>query len=380
MKTDNQVHYPDRLLLSKIIFSLYIQSMKLVAGPVCKLACMLGCCFYMVALQSQIISSEFIFTEAPFLSCHASTLVEAPNGDLMAAWFGGTREGNPDVAIWWSTKRGSTWTSPQVLAKENNTPCYNPVLFYTDDGKLWFYYKFGTHPSIWSAARKYSLDNGTTWSSTEYLPAGWYGPIRTKPLILKNGIVVSGTSVESYRNWAVWIERSKDHGKSFQKIGPITVPKPKKVPSTGPDAGANDWEHTYGIIQPSIVSLSKKHLRLYARSTSQIGHIVISDSYDQGISWTPGKIIDLPNPNSGIDAMTLRDGRIALVYNHAAEGRSPLNVAMSNDGTDFKMIYTLEDEPEMEFSYPYMIQDKEGLLHITYTWKRLQIKHVVIRI
>lgn len=123
-----------------------------------------------------------------------------------------------------------------------------------------------------------------------------------------------------------------------------------------------------------------KHLRLYARSTSQIGHIVISDSYDQGLTWSPGKILNLPNPNSGIDAMTLRDGRIALVYNHTTEGRSPLNVAISDNGTDFKMIYTLEDDAGMEFSYPYMIEDKDGLLHITYTWKRQRIKEVVIKL
>lgn len=354
--------------------------MKLSHRPGIRLGCLIVCCFLIVALKSQIISSQYIFTEAPFLSCHASTLVESSDGDFMAAWFGGTREGDPDVAIWWSIKHGSEWSAPQVLAKENNTPCYNPVLFYTNDGKLWFYYKYGTHPSIWSAARRYSLDDGTTWSETEYLPAGWYGPIRTKPLVLKNGIVVSGTSVESYRNWAVWIERSKDHGVTFKKIGPITVPRPKARESEGHDSGANDWEHTYGIIQPSIVTLGKKHLRLYARSTSQIGHIVISDSYDQGLTWSPGKILNLPNPNSGIDAMTLRDGRIALVYNHTTEGRSPLNVAISDNGTDFKMIYTLEDDAGMEFSYPYMIEDKDGLMHITYTWKRQRIKEVVIKL
>ena len=159
--------------------------MKLSHRPGIRLGCLIVCCFLIVALKSQIISSQYIFTEAPFLSCHASTLVESSDGDFMAAWFGGTREGDPDVAIWWSIKHGSEWSAPQVLAKENNTPCYNPVLFYTNDGKLWFYYKYGTHPSIWSAARRYSLDDGTTWSETEYLPAGWYGPIRTKPLVLK---------------------------------------------------------------------------------------------------------------------------------------------------------------------------------------------------
>jgi predicted neuraminidase len=332
-------------------------------------------------IHAQIIKSEFIFEQAPFQSCHASTVAELPNGDLMAAWFGGTAEGNADVAIWSSVKSKGQWSAPVELARESNVPCWNPVLFYTKDKVLWFYYKYGTHPTSWSAARRHSNDHGASWSATEYLPAGLYGPIRAKPLVCADGTLVSGTSVESYHQWAVWIERSKDNGKSFIKIGPITVPF--KVIRTEPaDRSSNnafDWNQTHGIIQPSIVSLDKKHLRLYARSTAETGKIVIADSYDQGMSWTQGRAINVLNPNSGIDALTLQDGRIALVYNNTAEGRSPLNVAISKDGEHFTMLYTLEDTPGEEFSYPSMIQTKDGLIHITYTWKRKCIKHMVIK-
>lgn len=332
-------------------------------------------------IHAQIIKSEFISEQAPFQSCHASTVAELPNGDLMAAWFGGTAEGNADVAIWSSVKSKGQWSAPVELARESNVPCWNPVLFYTKDKVLWFYYKYGTHPTSWSAARRHSNDHGASWSATEYLPAGLYGPIRAKPLVCADGTLVSGTSVESYHQWAVWIERSKDNGKSFIKIGPITVPF--KVIRTEPaDRSSNnafDWNQTHGIIQPSIVSLDKKHLRLYARSTAETGKIVIADSYDQGMSWTQGRAINVLNPNSGIDALTLQDGRIALVYNNTAEGRSPLNVAISKDGEHFTMLYTLEDTPGEEFSYPSMIQTKDGLIHITYTWKRKCIKHMVIK-
>ena len=264
-------------------------------------------------------TSEDIFTQAPFKSCHASTVVELPNGNLLAAWFGGTAEGNPDTGIWSSRKSNGAWTAPVELVKEPNIAMFNPVLFYTKDHRLWLYYKFGAHPMSWSAGRISSVDDGKTWSQPEHLPAGIYGPIRAKPLVLPDGTIVSGTSVESYRSWAVWIERSTDNGTTWTKFGPITVP------NTTATAGASEWDRTDGIIQPSVVSLGGKRLRLYARSTSKTGKICIADSMDNGVTWTQAKPIELPNPNSGIDAVTLKDGRVVIVYNHTTKGRTPLN-------------------------------------------------------
>ncbi len=86
----------------------------------------------------------------------------------------------------------------------------------------------------------------------------------------------------------------------------------------------------------------------------------------------------LPNPNAGADAVTLKDGRQLLVYNHSAKGRSPLNVAVSADGVHWQAALVLEDEPGKEFSYPAVIQTKDGRVHITYTWKRERIKHAVV--
>ena len=324
-------------------------------------------------------NSEFIFMEAPFASSHASTVVELPNGDLLSAWFGGTAEGNPDVAIWGSRRSGGKWSAPVELAREPDIACYNPVFFYTNDHRLWLYYKFGPHPDNWTAARKWSADDGRTWSAAEHLPAGLYGPIRAKPLVLAGGTVVSGTSVESYRSWAAWIERSTDNGKTWTKAGPIAVAghsgpgvdgeAPPVVPGSG------EWSRTEGIIQPSIVSLGGNHLRLYARSTARTGRICIADSFDRGVTWTQARPIDLPNPNSGIDAVALRDGRVVLVYNNSDRHRTPLNLAVSTDGEHFRMFQTLEDEPG-EYSYPAMIQGRNGDLHITYTWKRKRIRYV----
>jgi predicted neuraminidase len=193
-------------------------------------------------------TEEFIYKEAPFPSAHASNVVELRNGDLLASWFGGSKEGAPDVAIWSSRRTAAGWSTPVELVREPKIACYNPVIFYTRDGRLWFYYKFGPHPTSWSAGRRWSDDDGKTWSEVEHLPAGLYGPIRAKPLVMEDGTVVSGTSVESYGSWACWIERSTDNGRTWVRIGPIPAP-------------------INGIIQPSVISRGGKRLQLYARST-----------------------------------------------------------------------------------------------------------------
>lgn len=333
-----------------------------------------------LAYMPSMPNSEFIFTSAPFESCHASTIVELRNGELMAAWFGGSAEGKPDVAIWGSRRTQGQWSAPIELAREPGIASYNPVLFHTKDGRLWLYYKFGPHPTNWTAGRRWSNDEGRTWSEVEHLPAGLYGPIRAKPLVMADGTIVSGTSVESYRSWACWIERSTDGGKTWKKFGPITVPPKIRSADADGDAppavpGSMDWKYTDGIIQPSVISLGGKRLRLYARSTSRTGKICVADSNDGGVTWTQARPIDLPNPNSGLDAVALRDGRIVLVYNHTDTGRTPLNLAISKDGEHFQMIHTLEDQPG-EYSYPSMIEGKDGDLHLTYTWNRKRIRYV----
>jgi predicted neuraminidase len=89
-------------------------------------------------------------------------------------------------------------------------------------------------------------------------------------------------------------------------------------------------------------------------------------------------LLELPNPNSGTDAMTLRDGRHLLVYNPVRLGRSPLCVAVSKDGRAWQAAAILDKELGDEFSYPACIQTADGMVHITYTWKRVKVKHVVL--
>lgn len=322
-------------------------------------------------------AQEFIFTSAPFTSCHASTLVELKNGDLLAAWFGGSAEGANDVAIWAARRSRNVWTAPFVLVRESNIPTWNPVLFHTHDGRLWLYYRFGPNERAWTGARIHSDDGGKTWSAPEHLPAGLLGPIKDKPLVLENGNVISGSSVESYGSWAAWIERSVDNARTWTTAGPITVPLSPEKSAIAQKESTTGGEAVYGIIQPTIVQLDQGHLRFYARSTQNIGRICVADSRDEGRTWSDARPIDLPNPNSGIDAVKLKDGRVVLAFNNTVSGRTPLNLAVSRDGEHFHVFLALENSPG-EYSYPAIIQAKNGDLYITYTWnrKRIRFAHV----
>jgi len=324
---------------------------------------------------------------------HASTLVELKGGDVLVAWFAGTKEGAPDVAIYSARLHQGVWSAQRELARADKVACWNPVLFHTHDGRLWLYYKYGTKPSTWMGARKWSDDEGTTWSAEEKLPEGILGPIKDKPLILADGTIVSGSSVESGA-WAAWVERSADNGKTWTKFGPITLPESADIPDAGAKAASAEVQQataegevgtklyppsktTIGIIQPAVVWMGGHHLRFYARGHTRAARIAVSDSMDDGKTWTQARLIDLPNPNSGIDAVRLKDGRYVLIFNNSYNKRTPLNLAVSSDGEHFKLFKTLEDGPG-QYSYPAIVQAANGDLMMTYSWRRETIKFVRI--
>lgn len=312
------------------------------------------------AASPGVVTTEFIYETAPFPQCHASTIVEA-KGSLIAAWFGGTREKHPDVGIWVSRHEGGKWTAPVEAANGVQTdgkrhPCWNPVLFQPKTGPLLLFYKVGPSPSSWWGMLRTSDDAGRTWSSARRLPDGILGPIKNKPVQLANGDILSPTSSE-HDGWRVHFERSHDLGKTWEKTAPV-----------------NDGKE-FGAIQPSILFHGAD--RLGALGRTKQGKVFQVWSEDGGKSWGKLGATSLPNPNSGTDAVTLKDGRHLLVYNHTKSGRSPLNVAVSKDGKDWQAALVLESEPG-EYSYPAVIQTADGLVHVTYTWKRQRVRHVVL--
>ncbi len=344
-------------------------------SPKFSLIFFLPCFFLMTAkaqpVQVKLLRNELIMQQPPFAACHASTLTALGDQRLMAAWFGGTREGARDVCIWTAVFSKGQWSAPQRIADGviNDTlryPCWNPVLFRSRAGKLFLYYKVGPSPREWWGMRRTSIDDGLHWSAPERLPEGFLGPVKNKPVQLANGDILYPSSTESKdeKVWHIHLEKTDAEGYNWQKV-------------------AIDCD-TFGVIQPSILFYPGDRLQLLCRSRQN--YVVQSWSTDNGASWGPLSKTDLPNPNSGTDAVTLNDGLQILVYNPLAagrqwyEGRSKLRVAASADGRHWKDIYTLEDQPKGEFSYPAVIQSPDGLVHITYTADRKNIRHVVLRL
>jgi predicted neuraminidase len=264
------------------------------------------------------------------------------------------------VGVWLSRFDGERWSEPKEVANgvenaQTRYPCWNPVLFQPEKGPLLLFYKVGPSPSTWWGMLKTSDGAGAAWSDARRLPDGILGPVKNKPIVV-DGVLLCGSSSE-HDGWRVHFERTADLGKSWERTDAI-----------------NDGR-TFGAIQPTL--LTHADGRIQALCRSQQGKIVQTWSSDGGKSWSEMTATSLPNPNAGLDGVTLRDGRQLLVYNHTPRGRSPLNVAMSPDGKTWQSAAILENQPG-EYSYPAVIQTSDGRVHITYTWKRTRIKHVVI--
>jgi predicted neuraminidase len=315
-----------------------------------------------------VLKSEFIYEMALTPACHASTIVETQTG-LVAAWFGGSYEKHPDVGIWLSRFERGQWSQPREVANGVEPggirhPTWNPVLFQPADGPLLLFYKVGPNPEKWWGMLMTSKDAGKTWSTPVRLPEGILGPIKNKPVQLdRKGGLLCPTSTED-GGWRVHFERTDDLGKTWRRIGPVKA-------------------EGIGAIQPAV--LRHPGRRLQAIGRTQQDRVFTVESTDGGNSWGAMRLLDLPSPNSGVDAVTLADGRHLLVYNHAGRtrgkwdaGREVLNVAVSKDGQAWEAALVLEKEAGQEFSYPAVIQSKDGLVHITYTWKRKRIRHVVL--
>jgi predicted neuraminidase len=310
-----------------------------------------------------LLKSDFIYESAPFPSCHAAAIEQAPSGKILAAWFGGTAESNPDVAIYLSELKGEKWTLPRQIAlgyspNGERRACYNPVLFQPSQGPLLLFYKVGTGPQAWWGMMTRSYDEGLTWDEPTRLPEGIFGPIKNRPIEIGDGAIISPSSTED-KGWRVHFERSNDFGSTWTK-----------------GEAVNDGREI-GAIQPSILRLGGTRLRAIGRT--QQGRVFSIDSEDNGRSWGKMKLLIVLNPNSGCDAATLKDGRHLLIYNNSPNGRTPLSAAVSPDGENWTDAAILESEAG-EYSYPSLIQAKNGLVHIVYTWKRQRIKHAVLKV
>ncbi|MEM0926517.1 MAG: sialidase family protein, partial [Planctomycetota bacterium] len=248
-------------------------------------------------------------------------------------------------------------------------PCWNPVLYQPPGRKpLMLFLKVGPNPREWWGEFMLSYDGGRSFRDRHRLPVTIDGPVRSKPLLLADGTLLCPSSTEHDHDWRMHFERLIDpdrpeRGESWQRFEPV--------------------RQAFQVIQPTLIRNDKQGIRALLRSKH--GQIMQTVSVDDGQTWTELEPTKLPNPNSGIEALTLADGRHLLVYNrHAGDrkdgwgSRRNLTLAASLDGKQWNDLAVLEELKQGELSYPAMIQSSDGMVHITYTWKRERVRHVVI--
>jgi predicted neuraminidase len=333
----------------------------------------------------------FIFEADEAMQVHAATLVETPEG-LVAAWFGGAEEGHPDVRIWVARHDGGLWDEARPVAEGRTAdgdrlPTWNPVLVQPRGGPLLLFYKVGPHPRSWWGMVKISRDGGRSWSQAVRLPEGYLGPVRAKPWESSVGALLMGSSTEDRRGWRTHLERYPAgltrRGHYSQWRGGAGLPPGMSPWSLEALASADGWERTEPLndprslaaIQPTILPDGSGYLRVLTRTRQ--GVVGEATSGDGGDTWTRLTRTRLPNPNAALDAVVLPDGRALLAYNPTADDRSRLSIAVAGADGLWSPVIELENG-EGEYSYPAMIQARDGRIHVAYTWRRERIRHVVI--
>ena len=329
---------------------------------------------------------EYIMEEdRDFDSAHASTLIKLPNGDILAAWFAGSAESKPDVAIWMSRRTADGWERPFMVADTWNIPLWNPVLFRREDGRIFLFYKEGVTIPGWRTLYKTSDDDGHTWTAEkEVVPGdiGGRGPVKNKCITLSNGNILAPASIEA-NLWDAFTDISTDGGETWQKSAMVPVRH------TSYDVVDRLWDkhlcYGKGIIQPTLWESAPGKVHMLLRSTSS--SIFRSDSEDYGKTWCTAYQSGLPNNNSGLDLVKLKNGYLVLAYNPVGNlpglhkgPRTPLILSLSKDnGETWEELLVLENTPG-GYAYPAIICDDEKQeLHVTYTWKRERIVYWKIK-
>lgn len=325
---------------------------------------------------------------ARFSQCHASTLVLLPDGDLLVAFFAGTREGEGDTAIWTARRSEGRWNDAQRLIAEPGVPHWNPVL-HAEGNDVWLFYKTGATVHDWITRWMASSDGGRSWSAFSRLVPGDAsprGPVKNKLIVMSNGEWLAPGSVETATTWDAFVDISPDRGNHWERCEiPIVHAQPGARREGAIWSGLTSnalWESDVdtvfawdGVIQPTLWESVPGTIHALMRSTR--GRVFRSDSLDYGRSWCPAYSTSLSNNNSGIDAVRMDDGRVALVHN-PVEGnwgrRHPLSIAVSRDnGENWENVLDLETEPG-EFSYPAVIAQGD-CIHVTWTWNRRTIAY-----
>lgn len=354
----------------------------------------------------RIIESQAIPTHC--VSNHAANLLELENGDILCVWFGGTMEGTADVSIYLSRFDSKTgiWSDAERMTQDTSRAEQNPVLFQKDQYEIWLFYpaQLLTDQGTAVVRIRKSFDQGITWSDEEPLFPETGVFVRQRPVINPDGAILlpiwHSNMEEAFGLDYSLVKISKDGGETWDTI---------EVPES------------YGCVHMNIMEDCRE--AFYRSRKSDAIYRSVSDG--KGLSWSRPEPLELPNNNASVQARIMHDGKILIIFNdRRSEGnskessvppwvedkeaflskcqitersaiwgvpRNPLVIASSSDGgKTWVREITIEDDAELrssqdktgsfigDYSYPSILQTRDGKVHIAYSYLRDYIKHVVL--
>ena len=328
---------------------------------------------------------------------HAPGVAELPGGELLVTWYRGSGERSADdVAVYGARRKpGGAWSEPFLVADTPGFPDCNTALFLDQQQRLWLFY-----PTILANSWESCLTNFKVTSR----PAGsgppvWdrEGLILLRPddfsgeaiKLLEEGLKQRGVPPAQQTRFDDLRRRLAD--KLYQRLGWQPRCKPTQLPSGRlllplysdtfsisimaiTDNGGQSWTASkpligFGNIQPSVLRKSDGTLVAYMRENGPRDKVRVSESRDDGLTWGPVGVCELPNPGSGLDGVRLANGHWLLVYNDTTQGRNSLAASLSMDeGRTWPTTRHLEKEPAGSFHYPTVIQGGDGTIHCVYSY------------
>lgn len=327
------------------------------------------------------VREEIFGDEREFDSPHAPTVLPLKNGDVIAAWFGGRFEKDPDTAIWTAKRINGVWQKPKKTVDVMNIAAWNPVLFRLNDGKIVLYFKIGAEIQKWHTEFVCSVDEGDTWSSPGELvegDIGGRGPVKNKPIYLSDGKTILAPASLEGESWNSFVDISTDNGASWEMSDLVPV---RRINPNERRIRDRVYNKTFcygkGIIQPTVWEDAGKAVHMLCRSTSS--RIFRSDSYDMGKTWSLAYDTGLPNNNSGIDLVKLPCGTLVLAYNPRENipgmtkgARTPIILSYSEDnGESWQEFYVLENR-DGAFAYPSVVCEGNKI-YVVYSENREKI-------